>query len=375
MSRPHQPRTQSLTQSSEIDLRADNIYFNLNIVNNDEKAVALTTQQQLTGPIVDDPNSYYLTVARFTLDGSGVPLALIKDNYYYVSMTLGPAPYVSGVNYVAIPIIYPFPAQLTDVYPNAIFTYQDWADLFNKALKDAFAVASTFAGWPAGATAPPYLVWQPALATFAMYYQTAYDTDTGPIGVWFNNVAYFLFGTFPGAAFGGDGSPNKLDFKLRAASLYGTNTSALNPTIPAGYYKMEQEYSSPWRLTTISGIAFKSSTMGTRSEFITNPNVGTSLTPSNTAGTGIPASSIITDFVGGADTVAGLRSDIVYLPATQYRLIDILGNVNNKIDITVLLVDKQGKTYPFLLNAGAAATIKMLWVKKSLYKNFTSFTS
>ena len=81
--------------------------------------------------------------------------------------------------------------------------------------------------------------------------------------------------------------------------------------------------------------------------------------------------SILTDFKPGQFGVGDLtESNLVYSPTPQYRLIDMYSNGDIKeIDYSVFWQDTQGILYPLLLFPGQSMTLKMLFVRKSLFHN------
>ena len=75
---------------------------------------------------------------------------------------------------------------------------------------------------------------------------------------------------------------------------------------------------------------------------------------------------MLTDFVIPFTTgVEATNQQIYYIPTSEYRLIDLLGNNNlNELTISVFWRDKYGGLHPMTLDAGAAASMLIMLRKK-----------
>jgi hypothetical protein len=193
-----------------------------------------------------------------------------------------------------------------------------------------------------------------------------------PVLIWMNAQLYYLWDNFR-ILFFGEGLPTFLDYQFVLEDLHGSNSAPLDPSVQGGYTRMYQEYSTANRWIPYTNIVFLSNTLGVRPSFSTGvvtPNSG--LVSVQTAGAGVPSSTVVTDFyplVQGND-MAGLRGDLVYT-ANIYRLLDILSSTTTSVDFTILIRDNVGNEFPFHIQPRSTAQIKLLFVKKSLYKNYT----
>lgn len=71
---------------------------------------------------------------------------------------------------------------------------------------------------------------------------------------------------------------------------------------------------------------------------------------------------VITDFISAEQ---GMRLNILYNPTAEYRRVQLYGNAPlTNIDVSVFWKSKFGEFVPFRLNAGASASIKILFEKK-----------
>lgn len=77
---------------------------------------------------------------------------------------------------------------------------------------------------------------------------------------------------------------------------------------------------------------------------------------------------ILTDFVPALEKGGDTRSIVYYVPTSQYRLVDMTDN-NPIYDISLRLFweDKFGNLYPIRITVYQQASVKLIFVKKSLY--------
>ena len=354
----------NLTVNTQIETTDDNIYYNVNIVNKESFSQYATFTQKLTNQIIDD---YYLAVAKFSLNGSDLPIFLWKDDFYYVSLM----DRNSGLS-ASAPLIYPGlgpPTTSYGPYGPAIYSYQQ----FTNAITNAYAVAFKNlnelvpGGLPVGSL-PPYFSYDNSTGLISVYGQSAYYdiyNSSNPISIFVDLNIYHKIEVFwVNYLAEGGGNANHLDVNIIMTDLK-TNNNNVNTSIPSGYLKMSQEGSNNIRMWDPFSITFKSNTTGLRSEY-------TSLTSDvglNNQDTGIPPTDIIiTDFIpdfSSGDQICW-RQQLLYLPSS-YQLIDLLGNQSNSIDINIYWNDKMGNQYPWIIQGGSRATIKIAFLKKSLH--------
>jgi hypothetical protein len=74
---------------------------------------------------------------------------------------------------------------------------------------------------------------------------------------------------------------------------------------------------------------------------------------------------ILSDFSIAVDSANQYRPMIEYNPGAEYRLIDMNSTTNlSRIDIIVYWKDRAGNLYPFLLQPGCAASVKIMFRRK-----------
>lgn len=354
---------------SKYEEKDDNIYYNISIVNNTENDVIATFNQQLPSKILGNPADYYMAVARFSIDGSTIPLFRFPDPTdtpylpYYVVLEYNGFSYSQIVN--------PPPFATPGPYGLAIYTYTEFIECINTAYQAAYTGLSGLVILPGGSAAP-YLVYNTSginsLYANGLYYSESLPT---PIKIWMNGTLFGLFLNFP-YIFRGEGMPDKRDFQLRVVNFYNTNTSTYNATIPANFIKMDQEFVNLNRWWQSESISFKTLKINVRPEFTQGVNTSNNISnsSSSSSGSGVPFDSIMTDFIPdfSSSEQAGWRQRLTYSPQF-YRLIDLLGNQSNSIDLSIFWKDQQGREFPFYLASTRSATVKLAFIKKSLFKN------
>jgi hypothetical protein len=348
-------------QRVKVETLDDNIYYDISIVNNTPASIPTVINQTLNNNIVDNPQNYYLSCIRFFIDSSALPIFLFQNNAYYVSITNTATSTTSTQ-----PVVYVPPYNTPESSPQGIYSYQDFIDMINTALALANAGAGT-------GLAAPYLYYDCSSGLISLFAVTAFNsTIPNPNLIYFNATLYYFFDNF-NIFYQGEGRSDKLDIQLIVKEIgVGQNTSAIDPSIPGGYYRMSQEYVALNRWRGPSSIALKSHRLGIRNSYTTGANNSTNQNSAQTSGFGLPTDTVVTDFIPyiASNDAAGWRGNLVYTPTSQYRLLDLLSPVTNAIDISFWWRDQQNNEYPMENIPGSQSSIKLIFVKKSLYKNF-----
>lgn len=340
----------------------DHVYVNINCSNLTGVGQPLRFQQTLGVDLVNNPHDYYLSCVRFSLSGQSLPIFTFEDNKWYVVLTWGPA--TSG----PIDVQHLYAPQFGD--PAGVYSYQEFIECINAAYVRAFAALKIAA--PATPGVAPYMLYDCTTNLISLYADANYlDSATVPVKIFQNQYLYYFFNNFLTEALGED-LPTKMDYQIIVRDLHGSNSAPLAPSVPAGFYRMSAEYPAPSRFNSVARLAFISSTMGCRTEWTQGiNNSSSSLVSNQTAGSGLPQISLLTDFIPNLtiQDAAGLRSELVYTPVAQYRLIDLIGTQSNNLDLNVVWFDYQNNQHQFNISPAKAATIKLLFVHRSVYKN------
>lgn len=358
----------SLKSRIDIENKEDNVYFNINLINNNSFSVPCQFSETLGADIVGDSSQYYLSIIRFSIDGASMPIFFFKDfdplvpsSGYWVTLSYNGTDYSTPVVFNSIFT----PTATTPPYNRSIYFYNAFIYMINTAF--SFIFSSNPGVFPIGSV-PPYLEYDPTNGIISLYAQSAYYdiTLSTPITIFMNARLFNFFDNFI-SSFYGEGLLNYKDQQILVINLNGSNPG------PTGYYKMSQEYQALYHWWDVSLLTFKSTMIGVRPEYVPIANQSTTLNNTGSAGTGIPFQTIMTDFIPdvSSNDPAGFRQDLVYTPSTQYRLIDIV-NINTRtVDLIISFKDKQYNEYPFFIQPGKGVTVKMIFAKKSLYKSGT----
>lgn len=381
-------------QTVEMETKDDNIYFNLSFVNNTGGTIPTSFNQSLSSSIVDDVNNYYLSCIRFYLPSASLPIFLFQHLQYYVTISYGGVDHTVEVPYNGYTTISP------GFYPSPVYSYQEFLNMVNMAFQTAFELFGTYNAGPPnytsslpGVDGPPFLYMNQATGLFSLYAQTGYDSSlSDPITIYMSGALYYFFDNFQ-RVFRGADLPDKKDYQILINNLgQGKNIETLdvwpgdatfggNPPNPAApfaagantsYYNMVQEYPAFNRWAGVSSISFKSNTTGVRSEFTSGVNNSINSNSIASAGSGLPTVNQFTDFIAyqAPSDAAGWRGGLLYTPTSQYRLIDLLGRDSNKLDLVVFWRDEANNEYIFYTPPFAQTSIKLAFVKKTLYKNY-----
>jgi len=342
-------------------------------------------------PFVLDPESYYLSIVRFTLDTPTLPVIqpeiqpnqANKDLTTY-SITLSwTNPVAPFQTFDAHEYIIYSPQNLEAVVPSApsfttsklqnnqtgyydIYNYQYFIYLVNQTFNTAFTnLNAQVVG--AGLVLPtihaPVMDWNVSDSTAVITAdQAGYnDTTANYIKIYFNPSFYQLFSSFP-IIIEGFGLGLGKNVRLVTASLGGSNVVNYPPVNPT-YVGLQvyQEFSTVALWTPITSIVFTSNTLPVVTTQLSAPLIffdGSTFV----GGGNSNVAQVITDFV--ADE-AKYKPQLVYEPSAQYRLVNLTGNRPlYTFDLNVFYKNRVGELIPFRLSSGSSATIKILFSRR-----------
>lgn len=349
---------------------ADNIYVNVvfdhtppydNLPTSSEESTQAEYRVTKTIPILDKASDYYCSVIRFDLPLNIVPLYIFPIIPNQANPNLSPmiiGVRTGGVNFSQNLIYvannpYTAPSQvgaitqvITPYY--FVYQYQNLIDSLNTALAAAFVAA----GSPGGGTAPYFF----------------FD----PVTQFINLIANNTFITAPATLFWNESLNNYLDaFHVNFLGynqpqgrvfdfIFDTGNNFLAPVPPfiAGDRKYSQQYNVINYWSSLRKIIITSNSIPIQNEFTPSNNSGISAT--------LP---IITDFVPSLEFAGQGRSIAYYYPTGQYRLVDMKSDLPlYTIDFKVYWQDKHGNTYPLNISIFQQGSIKLAFLKKSIYK-------
>jgi hypothetical protein len=391
----------------------DQIYFDINVTNfqsTTTKPSSFTYNESRTIPYVNNPEQYYLSVLRFTVDSGTVPVFIpsIQPNQadpnltiYSVSMSWDVAGATPPAFNQQVYIVWspqdksagiPLAPSLnfnklqnnnTGYYNCYSYTYM--SQLISTAFQTCFTALKTAVNAVYPATFPaslqaPIFSWDTTnergiisanVAYFDLNYQAGISA-TYPINIYMNQPLFGLFSTFPATILGYNQANGK-DIRLSMYDVGGTNIQALIPpqavpVAPATYtnylaISLYQETTTTANISPITAFVITSQTMPMEQSQVSTPillnnNVNLIQSTNNSA-----TAPIVTDLV--IDN-GDYSPNLVYRPTSQYRLVTLYGNSPlHNIDFQVYYRLRDSSLVPFILQSGGSVTLKLAFLKKS----------
>jgi hypothetical protein len=378
----------------------DNVYYDVTITNLetiDKNPPSLYFNETRNTPFVYDPQSYYLSIIRFTLDTHSLPvfIPVIQPNQGNLNLTIysmtlswtnpvapfqtfNQQTYVEFIPQVESATVPAPPNQTTDGLQNnqtgyyEILNYQYWIELINNTFTTCFSALNsqvTTAGLVLPSQNAPSMTWDTTGNSAVLTAeQIGYDNSlTDPIEIYMNPAMYQLFSSFPVIIKGTEGIANGKNIQLVMNGFGGANIVVFPPTaLPINQYnalQIIQEYSTIALWTPITSIVFTSNTLPIVPANISSPLIFINgEVYSSVRGNNSNISQIVTDFVSDNGIY---KPNIVYTPSAQYRLVNLVGNTPiYNLDLNVYWKSRTGVLQPFKLSSGSTATIKLLFTRK-----------
>jgi hypothetical protein len=391
----------------------DQIYFDINVTNFQsatEKPKTFNYNESRTVPFVNNPEDYYLSVLRFTLDSGTVPIFIpsIQPNQadpnltiYSVSMSWDIAgsatpafnqqvfvswlPQDKSVSTPLAPSLNFNKLQNNNTGYYNCYSYTYMSKIINTALATCFTALKTAVNAAYPATFPASLVapifsWDTTsnrgiISANIYYFNLNYQAGisaTQPINIYMNQPLFGLFSTFP-ATILGYGQANGKDVLLNMYDVGGTNIQSLIPpqvipVAPATYtsylaISIYQESFTTANISPITAFVITSSTLPIEQSQVSTPvllnnNVNLLQQTNNSATLPIVTDLVIDD--------GEYSPNIVYRPTAQYRLSTLYGNSPlHNIDFQIYYRLRDSSLVPFVLQSGGSVTLKLAFLKKS----------
>lgn len=363
----------------------DNIYYNIQLTNdnvngsiNGELPQARFYAEQ-TLPILDNPSEYYLTIARFSISGTLIPLMFFKVQEGQPNPDLGVYSVTlrynaSGNDYQEFTIYIPYntalpippapiPTQAKVPY-YFIYTYQQMIIILNNAFAAAMTALLAGEGLLPGSIEPPYFVYDASQNEVDLI--VPYDIITNNISIFFNVPTLNLFVSFTGF-FRGVTQPNGTVFEL---DLWENDNGYAKPggTIPAPpanpdylIYHPEFVDFNPW--SVLNSLVFTTTSLPIHGE-VQPSNTNIESTQSGQTS----FRQILQDFQPDLTEPGTSTTRLNYFPQGPYRLVDLTSTSPlRRIDLQVFWSDKDNNLYPVLITFGEYVSVKLLFIRKSTY--------
>jgi hypothetical protein len=376
---------------------ADKIYYDIvvsNISSQEQQPPPLYFNETRNNPFILDPESYYLSIVRFTLDTTTLPIIQpqIQPNQGNRDLTLysftlsyknpvAPFQEFNFRQYVIyepqdLDTIVPAPPSQTDnKLQNSstgyydIYSTQYWIYLLNKALVSAYAGLDALVV-AAGLTLPspnaPVMTWDTNSNTAILNCDNAgyNDSVANRIDIYMNSNLYQLFSSFPVIIYGLSSVSLGKNVRIATTSLGGSNLINFPPVAPTySAIQVIQEHSTISVWTPITSIVFTSNTLPIVPNQVSAPLLFFNGKAFSSGGNNSNISQVITDFVG-EDGI--YKPSITYIPTAQYRLVSLMGNTPiYNLDVEVFYKNRISELIPFRLSSGSTATIKILFTRRN----------
>jgi hypothetical protein len=386
----------SLTQRET----ADKIYFDITITNLatiSKPPPELYFIETRNNPFILCPESYYMSIVRFSLDTPTLPVIQpeIQPNQTNVNLTTYSIT-LSWTNPVALFQTFDYqqyliyaPQNLAVTIPSApafttnklqnnatgyydIINYQYFIYLVNQTFLAAYnglSAVVTASGLVLPTTYAPVMDWNVSDNTAVITADNAGYNDLAAnyIKIYFNPSMYQLFSSFPVIIEGFDAGIGK-NVRIVTNSLGGSNLVQYPPTAPLYTgVQIYQEFSTVSLWTPITSIVFTSNTVPVVTTQLSAPLLFFNGATFVGGGNNSNVAQVITDFI--ADE-ARYKPTLIYEPSAQYRLIELVGNTPlTTFDVSVYYKNRVGELIPFRLSSGSSATIKVLFSRKGTAGN------
>ena len=380
---------------TNLENRPEKLYFDIqveNLNNISSLPSVLSFTETRNTPLLINPEDYYMSVIRFTLDTPTLPVITPSIQYnqanpnltiYSVTLSwanpIAPFQQFNQQTYITfapqdlatvVPVAPSFtPNKLQDNQTGYyyIYSYQYWIFLVNNTLTTCYNALNAQvvgAGLVLPTTHAPVMSFdtQRNIAILNCDILGYNDNIANHIEIFFNLPLYQLFSSFPiyilplTAVLGKNIRISTNDFGNANTTQFPTTT----PTYTA--IQVFQEYSTIELWSSVRAIVFCSSTLPIIPTQVSAPVLIANGIYIGNNGNNSNQAPVITDMV----VSDGLwKPSIVYEPSAQYRLISMTGNRPiYTVDISVYWKDTTGTLNNFRLGAGSGASIKLLFTRK-----------
>jgi hypothetical protein len=363
----------------------DHLYYNISIKNAQSQTLAnyipAYYSEQLSEPIlVNGSNQYTMTVNRFSIPSSLIPIQIIpiKNNQpdpnntiYSVTVvdsagTTGqkslewvPETIYAG-NVPLAPSLTPTKTQVVSPY-YYLYDFNKFIEILNKAVDDALLLS-----FPSYTGYVPKFILNSDL-TISLLTDDNFAEGTGTFSLYMNNALSQVISSFY-VDYQAVGDPNGKDVLFRVFDLGNNRIQEPNAdptayTYPPPIFRMTQEYSSLADFNNITRLIFTSNSLPIRSEF-TPLAIPFGSTSDNFVNNPAPSyTSIVTDFAlsSGNNGIDNLAGNLVYVASgNNCRMIDLISqNPIKSIDLQIYIVDTYDNVYPLLIPFANSINIKL----------------
>jgi hypothetical protein len=351
-----------------------NIYYNINIVNNAKESsapkIAKYYEERLQ-PFITNPKEYEMKIVKFSIPASEIPILVME-------MKLNDAPfhnrsvYRIGFNRLGVvktvyvdyvseeinrqPSVLPGQSLTSLTYRTNpyywIYSYQHFISLVNDALIDAMGQYPL-----AQREEVPYLLYDSTTQLISLVASKSFTMD-----IVMNTEMQNFFQGFDFNFFGNDrvdGDDYYLKYlAIDDTSYYRPGVAPFPPAV-ATYDKIDQNYNSMIYWFSLSNIFFTTSTLPIIDEYLSTGQES-----------GNKSSPILTEFTPDLSSTSTPRSILNYYDNGASRWISFTNAPDiRKLELSVYWQDKFGVINPITIPIHQSVSIKILFRKKLKYRN------
>ena len=308
------------------------VYYNANLFNELNGLKTAYYNEDRTQPLIDNPGQYYLSIIRFSIPATRIPILIFQDNFFSVTLSYGGNDSQVFLQYV--------PFNNFDPSDRSVIYFQQMMDSINNALNTAI---NTLVGAPTTETIKFF--YTASTDSFDFTFPKSYVTNN--IKFYMNNNLYYKFIVY-NALYNGLNAPNGKIYQIVLQDTY-------NNTYDTNNY-ITRESSGTTYMFSIDKIVI-TTTMPINKENI-----------SSVTSDGNPIfANILTDFIVNTSTTSNAVSPIIYNPSAQFRYIDIKSNIElRNINYQIFYQFKDRTLYPLSLIPGESVNIKFMFIRKEL---------
>jgi hypothetical protein len=339
---------------------SDNIYYNFALTNNTiNQQLPCNFSVNLTDTIVENPSDYYMSVLRATIPLNTVPIFTFPDgtvnnpNDFWVCLNVGGTDYQTQ-------LVFTQNQRLGAAITNGVYSYRHMIEMINTALLASYTAIPSK---PTGVSEAPFMTYDSSSGLFSLWCQQSY---IGQVEIWYSSALYLLFDNFH--IFWNGYPPTVPIYKGVRFYITNYNNNIVNTTEHPNYLQFVQEFNSKFNWNDLRQIVFKSFNIPINYEYAPQPG----LNPQNaTSQSGaIIISPELTDIEPTPDPESNFRDTVYYQPGPQYRLVDMTSTQPlRKLDLQIFWRDNKLNEHSILIGPGYTATVKIGFLKKSMFNN------
>ncbi len=352
-----------------------------NISSNSNQPVIVNYKDSRTIPLIKNTTGYELSIIRFTVDTTVVPvfIPVIQQNQSDVnltiySITLSYTDIGSGVTYnfqqfieyepqdfsVGVPLAPssnpPYYVQDNSTSYYFVYNYSYLIYLVNKAFSNATngLIAACASGGVIIAPTAPVMTFDLSTLVATINIDTAFygTNQSSKINIFFNQAMAQLFNSMP---------MNVLSFNASLGKQFQLANNDLINIDGSFQSAITQEYTTVASWNPVMSIVFTSTSLPIISSQIANPSLylnGSIINSSSTSG----SFKVITDLVASNFQ---FKPYLIYNPTAQYRFVSLLPNQTiQDVDLQISFQLKDGQYVPLRLPTGSSTTLKLLFSKR-----------